>query len=91
LVLSVMVPLLKLNDTFKVLRGPTLVQKKKDPRQREKNRRSEGISTAATQTDSLGVCFGPFGWSRGHPDGGPRVRLGRTQRPTRGRSANVKK
>jgi hypothetical protein len=29
LVLSVMVPLLKLNDTFKVLRGPTLVQKKK--------------------------------------------------------------
>jgi hypothetical protein len=40
------------------------------------------------------VRFGPFGWPSGHPDSGPRlhVRLGRTLRPTRGRSANeVKK
>jgi hypothetical protein len=35
------------------------------------------------------VRLGPFGWSSGHADSGPRprVRLGRTLRPTRGRIA----
>jgi hypothetical protein len=54
----------------------------------------ESYGLRASPTERLkrthwAIGFGSFGWPSGHADSGlrPRVHLGRTLRPTRGRSA----